>query len=411
MRRSGLFLCLVAFFATVGSAQAARLPNIVLIITDDQPAGTMSVMPRTVRKFATRGTTYSQAYVTTPFCCPSRASIFSGKYAHNHGIFGNDGAGFDATQTWQRHLHDAGYYTGIIGKYLNGVPTSDAPYFDYKYDYLSDAKDEPGRWLRAAKGFVAQAETQDQRPWALVIATYSPHFPWTVRPKSPEPIPPFNPDPAYGEENLDDKSAAVQAAAAGSWNPDKVPQRQYPGQMLELQATDRKVRRLFQALRAAGEGGARTLSFYIADNGMLQGAHRLYAKQWPYLGAAHVPFFMRWPRHVAQGVTENGLVANIDIAPTIFAATGISPDYPVDGLSLFGSPHDALLLEFPATDVSPPWSAYLDPTRHYVEWADGFVEDYDLTADASEVTASNSPDPASANWLDIARACVGSSCP
>ena len=59
----------------------------------------------------------------------------------------------------------------------------------------------------------------------------------------------------------------------------------------------------------------------------------------------------------------------------------------------------------------PPWSAYLTPTRHYIRWEDGFVEDYDLRSDPAEMTASNAVDPAIARLLDQAQACVGSACP
>ena len=69
--------------------------------------------------------------MTTPQCCPARASIFSGEYAHNTGIITNDGRSFNANDTWERYLHDHGYFTGLIGKYLNEVQTPGAPYFDF----------------------------------------------------------------------------------------------------------------------------------------------------------------------------------------------------------------------------------------------------------------------------------------
>ena len=108
-------------------------PNILLIITDDQPLDTMQVMPNALQFFAAEGTEFPHGYDVEPLCCPSRASIFSGKYPHNHGITINDGTGFDATDTWQRYLHELGYFTGITGKYLNAVATSKAPYFDYRF--------------------------------------------------------------------------------------------------------------------------------------------------------------------------------------------------------------------------------------------------------------------------------------
>ena len=68
-----------------------------------------------------QGTNFSNAFATTPLCCPSRASIMTGRYAHNHVVSNNFGAwNFDESPTIQAYLHDeAGYRTGIFGKYLN----------------------------------------------------------------------------------------------------------------------------------------------------------------------------------------------------------------------------------------------------------------------------------------------------
>ena len=104
-------------------------PNVLFIITDDQRAdGTITqsqdpqvIMPEVVDQLKKTGTDYSNAFVSTPLCCPSRASIMSGRYAHNHVVSNNFGAwNFDEDPTLQAYLHDeAGYRTGIFGKYLN----------------------------------------------------------------------------------------------------------------------------------------------------------------------------------------------------------------------------------------------------------------------------------------------------
>ena len=86
-------------------AQAARnrRPNILIIVTDDQRADdTMKVMPKTRRLFRRGGTTYSNGVVTTPTCCPSRSSIFTGQYVHNHGVTNNnDGYNLNQDHTIQ----------------------------------------------------------------------------------------------------------------------------------------------------------------------------------------------------------------------------------------------------------------------------------------------------------------------
>src|SRR5687767_14354052 len=108
-------------------------PNVLIIVTDDQRDDTLSVMPDTVDYFAD-GVTLSNAIATTPVCCPSRASIMTGRYAHNHNVRSNaetEAGRLDQETTLQRDLSKAGYKTGIVGKYLNGWDITQAPpYFD-----------------------------------------------------------------------------------------------------------------------------------------------------------------------------------------------------------------------------------------------------------------------------------------
>jgi arylsulfatase A-like enzyme len=116
------------------------LPNILFIVSDDQRADEMLgatnpigdlVMPNTRRLFrngpgGTGGTEFSRAYVTTPLCCPSRASIMTGEYAHNHGKRANGNSELatfapNLKYSIQRYLHDWwGYRTALFGKFLNG---------------------------------------------------------------------------------------------------------------------------------------------------------------------------------------------------------------------------------------------------------------------------------------------------
>ena len=111
---------------------AASRPNVLIFLTDDQRSGTMAVMPSTLQRFGEEGTTYAHAFATTPLCCPSRASIFSGRYAHNHTVQSNQHGAeqdFDQNATMQAYLQGAGYRTGIFGKYFNAWDLSEDPAF------------------------------------------------------------------------------------------------------------------------------------------------------------------------------------------------------------------------------------------------------------------------------------------
>lgn len=101
-------------------ARISRRPNVLIILTDDQRAtDTLRVMPGTRRWFERGGTRFSNAFATWPLCCPSRASILTGRYPHNHGVFSGDSApSLDPTTLIQRHLKSVGYSTAMVGKYF-----------------------------------------------------------------------------------------------------------------------------------------------------------------------------------------------------------------------------------------------------------------------------------------------------
>ena len=126
--------------AASGQPAAAARPNIVFILTDDQrwdslttlqtPDGPIQPMQNVTDLLAARGMTLTNYFLTDPLCCPSRASIMRGQYPHGTGVYSNDtgpyggyprfhAMGDDQSNvaTW---LHDAGYHTGMIGKYFNG---------------------------------------------------------------------------------------------------------------------------------------------------------------------------------------------------------------------------------------------------------------------------------------------------
>ena len=106
-------------------------PNIVLILTDDQRADTLGYMPIVQRTLGKHGVTFTNAYVSNPVCCPSRATILTGLYSHSTGVYTNDlyggFAAFDDDSTIATWLHDAGYRTGLFGKYLNGYESDYTP--------------------------------------------------------------------------------------------------------------------------------------------------------------------------------------------------------------------------------------------------------------------------------------------
>jgi hypothetical protein len=120
-------------FATSASMKPASdsRPNILVIMTDDQGHDTLTsqFMPFTKAMIADQGVTFTRGYISTAICCPSRASFLTGKYARHHGVHNNPDELKDPT--FAEALKQAGYFTGMIGKYLNSWPGDARKEYDF----------------------------------------------------------------------------------------------------------------------------------------------------------------------------------------------------------------------------------------------------------------------------------------
>jgi hypothetical protein len=135
-------------------------------------------------------------------------------------------------------------------------------------------------------------------------------------------------------------------------------------------SVDDLVAQVFERLRDLGEAH-NTLAFFLSDNGWSWYEHGLNRKRFPYDDSVRVPFFVRWPGRVTAGAVERKVVANIDIAPTVYEAAGIEASYEVDGKSLFSSDRSSILIEyFPDPDVPfvPAWRQLWSPRRSYIRY-------------------------------------------
>jgi arylsulfatase A-like enzyme len=202
------------------------------------------------------------------------------------------------------------------------------------------------------------------------------------------------------------------------------------GQIRSLMAVDELVDGLMKTLGSLHER-KRTLAFYLSDNGHQWSEHALTDKRYPYTESIMVPLLMRWPGHVAAGATDTRGASNVDLAPTILQAAGVSQTG-MDGRSLLmpWSRPRPFLENFPDrnTPEIPAWASIRTDSLQYVEYyePDGltiaFREYYDLTADPYQLenvlgdrNPANDPPPEELALLsaEIAngRACRGTSGP
>ena len=405
-------------------------PNIVLILTDDQSIDTIPHEPAVMPFLQARlqdpndhWLTFTNGFINNPLCCPSRASIFTGQYAHTSGVLKNaygDRLREDATfATW---LHSVGYYTGFYGKYENQYPFYRDPYVPpgwdqwaaklhggvetVYYDYtlyqrpggLVHYHSQPGDYMpdllaTKAVDFIEAAPLG--RPFLLEYSPTSPHSPWVPPPSHLNEIPadaPVTVRPNVNEVNVSDKPQWVQSLDEMSQARLAQMQQDQRAEETALLGMDDAVRSIVDALSAKGVLDD-TVIIFLTDNGYSYGSHRWIAKRCEYEECNATPFFARYP-----GATPGDIsipVSNVDLAPTFAGLAGVAPDIPVDGSSLVpllsgGSQalaRPGVLLEWPGDQTVPPYFGLRTQSFLYVELRTGEVELYDLTG------VEGKPDP------------------
>ena len=405
-----------------GGASAAS-PNVVVILTDDQRWDTLSTMPTVQAELVRKGVTFTRSFTVNPLCCPSRASLLSGRYSHGTRVYLNRGPrglpSFDERSTIATWLRRAGYRTAMVGKYLNGYTTTRVPpgwdhwvaftgsieegqpngYYDYELSvngtriaHGSDPNDYSTDVLaRAAVNFIRNAGT----PFFLLFAPFAPHSPATPAPRHRSAfrgLAPWRP-PSYDEPDVSDKPAWLQrwpriGAETAEWIDDL-----HANQLRSLLAVDDAVGSILDALENEGKLQD-TLVLYTSDNGQFWGEHRLRAKMAAYDESIRVPLVARYDAVTASAPrSQGGAVANIDIAPTLAEFAGIRR--PFDGRSLrpllAGAPvtwRKSFLVENLRLNPAnvPTYCAIRARTWTYVAIRTGEEELYDLRSDPYQLT-------------------------
>ncbi|MFC5175524.1 sulfatase [Nocardioides taihuensis] len=407
-------------------------PNILLITSDDQRDDEMPWMPFTRRLIGRTGVDVTDFISPHPLCCPARAEIFTGEYAHNNGVRHNGGpyggwqAFVDAGNSDEHlgvWLQDAGYRTAFVGKMLNGYdrsaavlpgfdhwnPTVAAPYayygttfFDdgqprqYRDDYVADvAADYAHDYIRE---FSAQ-----QAPWFLWISHVGPHdahrngvdrAPIPAERHAdlfPDEVPPSLARDSFNEPDTGDKPSEVRTG--------KVRKRaitaEFRARIRSLQAIDEANRAAVRQLRRLGELDD-TIIVYTSDNGYLLGEHRLTGKNVPYEEALQVPFLVRGPG-LPRGEELDERLTMVDVAPTFLHAAGVLADVRAaghtDGIDMWPvltGRRSAPSTHLTQAGTSSPevqaafgwwWRGVTTDRWSYTRWWTGETELYDRSAD------------------------------
>jgi arylsulfatase A-like enzyme len=334
-------------------------PNILYIMADDHAAHAISAYGSKINKtpnidrLAKDGIRFNQCLVTNSICTPSRAAILTGKYSHINGVpvFNT----FDGKQpTLAKHLQKAGYHTGMIGKWhLGSEPTG----FDY-WNVL------PGQGVyhkpvffelgtrKVYDGYVTDVTTDlaldfitkrpKDKPFFLMCHHKAPHRPWDPDEKHRKLF--ENVEVPYPETFNDDYKGKSAAAAEATMRIDRdlterdvkvKPPEGLTGMDLKKWKYQRYMRDYLACVASIDDNIGRVLEYlekngladntiviYTSDQGFFLGDHNWFDKRFMYEESIKMPFLVRWPARIRPGSVNDGMILNVDFAPTLMDAAG-----------------------------------------------------------------------------------------
>jgi N-acetylglucosamine-6-sulfatase len=420
-------------------------PNIVFVLTDDLSWNLLRYMPH-VLAMEREGESFSHYFVTDSLCCPSRASILTGRFPHNTKVFSNNApnGGFvlfhdrgEELDTFATSLQSQGYRTALMGKYLNGYQPDDVeegkhelyvppgwsqwdvagdgyPEFHYNMNsdrHLSRYGGAPKEYLTdvlASKSLsFIDSSARRHVPFMLEIATFAPHAPFVPAPRDEGDFPGLKAprDPAFDAANINAPAWLAHFKALTGSQIETL-DRQFRRRAQSVQAVDEMIGNIEHELSARGLA-KNTYIVFSSDNGLHMGEHRLLAgKLTAFDSDIRVPLIVVGPS-VPHGRTVSAMTENIDLCPTFDQLGGAPVPSSVDGHSLVTLLHGRrasdwrkeILVEHRGPDITPgdpdlptkgsgnppSYEAIRTASSLYVEYADGEREYYDLRTDPFEL--------------------------
>jgi arylsulfatase A-like enzyme len=443
--------------------QPAR-PNIVIIQTDDQTVDSMRFMSSTRELLGERGATFRNSYVNWPVCCPSRATLLTGQYSHNHGVLGNsppEGGfqAFDNDHTTALWLKARGYRTAHVGKFLNGYGNGEGadpvpPGWDewhttdgrgqavYEYplnengtlvEYGSEVEDFKQDVFTDRAVELIDEYVGAGAPLYLQVDYTAPHS------GGPQPLPqppadcqnsarpaarhatafdsePLPQDPSFNEADVSDKPPAIQDLPVLDEDAIANLTRRYRCRIESLLSVDEGVAEIVAALRAR-RALRNTYVIFTSDNGFFTGEHRVAnGKTRVYEPSSRVPLILRGPG-IPEGVGVRDLTINADLAATVVELSGASPTLAIDGRSLVPAATHPWLERGRELLIDTNQYEAVHTRRYvWVEYDTGEFELYDLREDPFQLESVHDA-PAYAGVrqrlvtrLAALRTCAGFSC-
>ena len=403
----------------VGDAQ--ERPNIVFVLTDDQMPGTENRMTALKRDVIEEGVKFANTTSTFPLCCPGRATLLRGQYAHNTKIYGNSppAGGWEKFEarglhrsTFATWLDAEGYQTGHFGKVMNNYREQTVPPgwdrwyawngVDMGWTSVNDQGKEKPLDRQEADSLVANQAMEflsnrlrgDSAPLLAYVNFGAMHQPYAHPKVDDKKFTGANVPrtPAFNEDDVSDKPSSVRNLPKLSKKKVSGLDQDYRNGLRSLMRVDRFIADATDLLRRRGELSNTYFVFYT-DNGAHFGQHRFgHGKLQPYEEDVNFPLIIRGPG-IEPGV-NNELVGNHDVAPTFAEMAGVEAPAFVDGRSFLGLAKDpatpwtrTAILSERENDGEPPnrWDMLRmkdgEGVKVYTRHQNGEEEYYDLAPD------------------------------
>ncbi|MHB8900368.1 MAG: sulfatase family protein [Thermoguttaceae bacterium] len=367
-----LALGVAAVSCLASDAAAPRRPNVLFVFSDMQRAYSMGCYgdanARTphLDALAKQGARFDAAISNTPVCCPYRACLMSGQYAHHNGVVSNSVPFRPTVKCVAETFRDAGYETGYSGKWhINtprelgkelryGFPEAGTPFGFYKTDRQS------ANVTNVALQFIAE-KSAAEKPWLLFVSWILPHSPYEA------------PD-GYREHFQNVSLPPNVPAGAAAENA----RRCLPDYYGMIESLDDEFARILTALDESGASDD-TIVVFSSDHGDMVGSHALTAKRWPYEESARIPLLIRYPRAIKPGTVVADPIGTPDVYPTLAGLAGVPIPDGLDGADFSpllrgqspAPPRDYVYLEMPYAYVPwPGWRALRTRDLMYARTAD-----------------------------------------
>jgi arylsulfatase A-like enzyme len=396
--------------SNASAAEKAERPNVLIVMPDQMRGMALGCMENpdvktpNLDRLASQGLLLRRMFANTPVCCPARANILTGTYAHKNGMVANDLRLRESKTTIAEILGEQGYRTGYVGKWhLDGGPrlpgfippgprrqgfqfwaANECSHQHFRPTYfrdtdtpVTDDRFEPEVWTDRAIEFLQQ---KDDAPFFLMVSMGPPH------------------DPYGAPERYEALYDPAKLAMRPNWVAETTNsgREQIARYYAAITAIDDQVGRLLKALDDSGQADD-TIVFFLSDHGDMLGSHGKYLKRKPWEESIRVPGIVRYPAKIKPGRISDVLFTHVDMAPSLLTLCGVPVPGEMQGTDLSGvllgkdetgpdSAYFQIFVPF-AGDESPlPWRGVRTANAMYARTEKGPWLLYDLDADPYEQT-------------------------